>query len=240
MSPLTWHADDAEPVIVLATVNVAWVLFHSFGRERNLLRFVPTQLPEAARQARAVFLERVAGFVMLGLVPAAVAALMLHGSAASYGLALGRPVPTLALLGGVMLVVVPLLRRAAADVEHRAHSPRVRAQRWSRRLLRENALTLALYLVGYEFLFRGLLLFAMADWVGAWPAVAISTLAYTWAHLHKHPEELLGSLPVGVVFGATALASGSMLGPLLAHVVIAVSADWFALRADPKVSIEGH
>ena len=88
----------------------------------------------------------------------------------------------------------------------------------------------AVYLLGYECLFRGALLTGLVEPMGVWPALAVVTGLYTLAHLHKDAGETLSCIPMGLVFGWGALKTGGFLGPFVLHVLIAVTHDRFAAR----------
>ena len=133
-----------------------------------------------------------------------------------------------------MLPVVALSARRSASWRH---YPEIRARRWTRRLRLVNALSWLAYLLGYELFFRGVFLFAMARWVGPWPAIGIVTAVYVAVHLHKPAGECLGSLIMGVIFGAVSLAGAGIWGPVLGHVLIAVGNDELVLRADPGIEL---
>lgn len=238
LTSLAWRSEDTVPVLVLAAVTLLFVLFHYFGREGHTLRFVSTELPDNERQAHAVLLERAVGFIALGVVPAGLT-LLLPGGLEAHGVGLGRAAPSLALLAVVMLVAVPITRKTSMGQGPEGPLPRVRMRRWDTRFKVLNVGSHALYLLGYEYLFRGFLLFTMAEWVGAWPAIAITTLAYVYAHLHKHAGETLGSVAFGVALAAATLASGSILAAWVAHTLVAVTGDVFALPQRALSSIEG-
>ena len=77
-----------------------------------------------------------------------------------------------------------------------------------------------LYLFGYEALFRGTLLFALFRAAGAWPAIVISTIVYALAHLDKRAGEVLGSIPLGLVWGMACLEAGGLWPALLCHLAV--------------------
>ena len=89
----------------------------------------------------------------------------------------------------------------------------------------------AVYLAGYEFFFRGVLLLALVPELGAATALGVSTALYVFQHLPKHASETASTLVMGVVFGQLALVSGSVWAPFLLHFGIASSAEWAARSA---------
>ena len=129
--------------------------------------------------------------------------------------------PTLSALGlWVALpfaLVVPFLWLSAKKVPAEGASP----------------LLWAGYLLGYECLFRGVLLSGLVEPFGTWPALAMVTGLYTLAHLHKDAAETLSCIPMGFVFGWAALETGSFLGPFVLHLLIATSYERFAASRQP-------
>ena len=112
--------------------------------------------PEAA-QTWSVVLQRLSGLVLLGLVPGLIALRVLPGDLRDYGLGAGDP----QVIGWALLLALPLLAviyTASGSEEHQARYPMIRAEVWSPRLVALNASSWAAYLVGYELLFRGVLL----------------------------------------------------------------------------------
>lgn len=48
--------------------------------------------------------------------------------------------------------------------------------------------------IGWELLYRGFLLLALAPWLGTWGAVVLAAVAYGAAQGYKSPGQLTGSL----------------------------------------------
>jgi len=84
-------------------------------------------------------------------------------------------------------ILIPLGAINAKGKEHLAMYPQVRMVKWG------------LYLLGYEFLFRGILFLGLLPFVGLYPAVFINTILYAGAHLYKGKKETLGSIPLGII-----------------------------------------
>ena len=87
----------------------------------------------------------------------------------------------------------------AKGKEHLAMYPQVRMDKWNFREYSTNILSWGLYLLGYEFLFRGILFLGLLPFVGLYPAVFINTILYAGAHLYKGKKETLGSIPLGII-----------------------------------------
>jgi membrane protease YdiL (CAAX protease family) len=223
-----WNATSRQVSTVLAVATLAFVAYHYGAAARRF--------GGAPGNARAVFLQRLSGFGILGVAPLAVALVALPGDLADHGLALRSPARALAWFTATALLALPFVAASARRPASWAHYPEVREASWDRRLHLANAAAWAVYLLGYEFLFRGFLLMNLNRAFGAVPAVAITTALYVFAHLPKNAGETLGTLPIGVVFAAAALDTGSIWPPFAAHLVIAVSSDWLVTRARGEVA----
>jgi membrane protease YdiL (CAAX protease family) len=201
-------------------------LIHHYGFQAKRIQQLLEQREIHDAQALGVYFQRLIGGLWLGLVPALI--LFIFGNAQhSFGLGLPGVGATSLLIAGVLLLAVPAIAFNSKNPEIRQKYPEVRRSRWSGRQYLMNAATWAVYLVGYEILFRGVLLFTLAAHLGTWPAISLMTAIYTLSHIDKTADETFGCIPVGVLFGFTALYADSVLGPCIAHWIIAVSNEYF-------------
>ena len=151
---------------------------------------------------------------------------------------LRRPpgVSTILCVAGAMAVVGPILWAAGKGRSVQASQPEVRAQVQGPGVVLRGWAAWALYLLGYEYLFRGALLFGLAATLGAWPALAITTAIYALVHLPKPMlGETLGSVAMGFLFGAMALGTGAIWAPWLVHLGIVVVTETSAGRSHPDI-----
>ena len=215
---LAWPPEPLAPALLPLVGAAFYVAYHLVG-----LRLT-------------VWQRRVWGAFILGLVPALCVAFALDKTPAELGLAPGTLDLGLGAAAAFAALFLPLTAFAVQGDSARARAlraryPEARPPRWDRRATAINAATWAAYLFGYELFFRGVLLFPLAETIGAWPAITTLAFAYIAVHLERHPGELLGTFVSGVGFGALALATGSMLGPWLAHTLVAVGNDLASSRA---------
>ncbi len=227
---LAWPA-DWTPVLILLLGSVCYVAFHyGFHAERTGRRGRQSDgsVPGMDR-TRAVYRQRLGGFFCLGVVPA-VACFLLPYGARDIGLGLERPGAAALFVVGLMALLGPLLLAVSRKADFTEHYPQIRVIPWDRALYVKNAASWALYHSAYEFFFRGFLLFPLVPWAGAWGAIAITTLAYVFSHLEKHPYETASTLPLGVILAAAALYTGGFWAPFVAHVLIANTAEILAVK----------
>lgn len=236
MQPLTWNElwpPDAAAVFVpgLVTAAVAvFVLGEWFGR-------LAAGGTPAVSPARAVAAKLVGGSWMT------VAAL---GIASWLGVPLTDTLlsprsvgPSLGLAVSIGLAVTPVLMCAGWLPEMRQFYPEMRlvagtasaAAAWRWRLAMIGSWLV--YLVGYEALFRGLLLPLLAGELGLWPGIAVATGLYVLAHLARPAAESLAAIPFGFVLATITLVTGSILAAIVLHWIIAsVNETVSSVRAD--------
>ncbi|MDX1613447.1 MAG: CPBP family intramembrane glutamic endopeptidase [Candidatus Promineifilaceae bacterium] len=75
----------------------------------------------------------------------------------------------------------------------------------------------AVDLFGWEFIWRGVLLFGLARVIGPGPAIWIQAIPFAFMHLGKPELETLTTIFGGAAFGFVAWQSGSFLYPFLIH-----------------------
>jgi membrane protease YdiL (CAAX protease family) len=141
---------------------------------------------------------------------------------------------SVALAAGLGILVVPGIVAAQRLPEMRRFYPELwphlpAGWSWRRRITVVAAAWLV-YLVGYEALFRGVLLPLLAGSLGVWPGVAVTTAVYVLAHLDRPSAEMLGAIPMGFVFAALTLLTGSCVAAVLLHGIIAMSNELAAVR----------
>lgn len=72
-------------------------------------------------------------------------------------------------------------------------------------------------LFGWEFIWRGLMLFALARYFGPGPAIWLQAVPFAMMHLGKPEIETLSTIFGGAAFGYVAWRSQSFLYPFLIH-----------------------
>jgi membrane protease YdiL (CAAX protease family) len=84
-----------------------------------------------------------------------------------------------------------------------------------------------IYYVGFEFLFRGFMLFGLEKRYGALAAILIQTIPSAIIHIGKPVSESFGAIFAGLVFGYLAIRTRSVFYPLLLHAIIGIGTDIF-------------
>lgn len=186
-----------------------------------------------------VLLKRFAGFFLLGVIPVALYVISndnytLADAGLGYNTKMsGFVFASVVLISMLIIPVVSFNARKPAIFEI---YPEIRVSRWTVGLLFTEIITWAIYLLGYEALFRGVLLFGLADQLGPVPAVAVNIILYSAAHLPKGKTETLEAIPFGLVLCILTLHSGSIWIAFVAHLVSATTATVTAIKFNPVMS----
>lgn len=205
-----------------------FVLWYGRGPRSRLLELLPGRLGRILEAT----LQKVLMFVLLGLVPSLLV-WRFHGiSPAELGLRLAGGRTVWLITAGLSVVVLAVGFFNPAHAKGGGQYPQMKIADWTIGLWLFNAAGLALYLFGYELMYRGLLFFPMLEH-GVGFAIAVNTALYMATHLHKGIGEAVAAIPFGVVLCLLALESGSMLPAFLLHWLLAVGNSLGAIVKGP-------
>jgi len=221
---------DAVAVVLVATVLL--ILYHencstSVFRAHLSRHFAPSPY----KSLYPAFYWYGCSLIVLGAVP------MLFGR-----LALGIPVRQLGLgLGDwrfglkaallLYLVFLPFLVLVSFGATFQAKYPLFddASRSWVHFLLYEGAY--AVYFIGWEFIFRGFLLFGLKPAIGFY-AVFVQTIPFAILHFGKPQLETIAAVFAGILLGYVALRSRSFWYCWLLHAAVAVTNDVLAILHD--------
>jgi membrane protease YdiL (CAAX protease family) len=166
-------------------------------------------------------------FVLLGLLPALTVKLVFRERLRDYGVGLGIPARTwrtLASLAPVFLLVAYL---GADDRQILAKFPINPRAGDSARMFALHALTYLVFYVGWEFHFRGFLLFGLRASLGDANAILIQAMVSALLHIGSPASETFGAILAGFVWGVLALRTQSLVSGLGQHYLLGIALDAF-------------
>ncbi len=170
-----------------------------------------------------------ATLVLFFLFPLIIIKLIFKEKLKNYGLSLGDKRYGLRfIIITIPLIVTPIIILAS-------RMPQVRAEYPLSKLVQDNASVfllyelsyVLLYYVGWEFFFRGYMLFGLREKFGDTYAILLQVIPSALLHFNKPESEFLGSIILGIVLGYLALRTRSILYPLIIHSCIGVFTDLF-------------
>ena len=234
---LSWSPDAGSAVVGLATFTVAYFLYWFIANSSWLKRLCDKRFRQETAQAAYILAQRAVGILFLGVPVVVVTLLLPELRFGELGLkAIDSLVPLYWILG-MSAFVVPLVLSFSRSPSFFKTYPLIRQETWDGFLLAANTASWCVYILVYEFLFRGFLLGACAGSLGAWPAILLNVALYVCVHIPYGFWVTLGSLPLGAAMCLATLRTGSIWSAYAAHLLVALLNDYVALAANPRARV---
>jgi len=218
--------DAARSGVILISATLLMLAWHYFGMSEFAVGHLTSWLE---RTGNALFAagayELLSAFLLLGLIPLLIVALGLRESLPSYGLSLGVGQRTvrLILLGAPLFALAGYI--ASSDPAVTAEYPVNRAAGESVAAFAVHVACYLLFYFGWEFMFRGYLLFGIAERHGVVIALLVQTMASSLLHIGKPTIETFLAVPAGLLWGWVALRSRSILPSFVQHATLGITLD---------------
>lgn len=225
------NAHDIEVLTVILGGLLSYALAH-YVLNASFFEFFFSQFDNASQKANGYFMSQIARGLLMGLVGLFCA----YRAGLSFSFLDLEPTAFLKSLGwalGAMVVFSPFIWASAKKPNIQAVYPELRVAPRDRTLVLNCAAGWFVFLLGYEIIFRGLILhYAVQAW-GLWPGIAIMTGMYVLAHMHKPASETFICFIVGPIFAYLTLETGTLWTVVILHVTIAVMTENLAARFNP-------
>lgn len=235
---LSWKSSDLRTFLPVILSLVFFVIYWFTAQSNKIKQHFYSKYDFDQASVKHIFFTKYFGFLSMGVAPTIICLIFLpEYSLADYGLTFIPETSFFSLVWtlGLTALVVPLAYISAKKPKNLVNYPQIRAKEWTTKIIFINALGWALYLFGYEFLFRGTLLFPLVDSIGVWPAIAVNIGLYSATHIPKGLDETIGAIPLGLVLCLLTLASGTIWIAFLVHVAMAWTNSFTALKFHPEI-----
>jgi len=223
--------------LVLTTVIFSYVTYWIYIHSNSFKIFCAKYFKDDSFIIHKILIGRFLGFFVLGVVPILILVSFTNFSLNSLGLQF--PVENIDVhlkwisILGVMAVFVNWLRRN--NKENLLKYPQIRISKWNKALVIKNIISWNFYLIGYEILFRGVLLFPLYYILGPVPAIIINSILYSLAHFPKGKSESIGSILLGTILCVLTLETGTIYIAFFVHVILAISNFLISLNQHRKM-----
>lgn len=187
--------------------------------------------------ARWVVVQRLVGFTFLGILPGIAMYCFAGLTPSDLGFKATFHLESLWWILGMGAILAPMNILNARKPQSLAMYPQIRVKEWSPTLVVVSAITWLMYLLAYEFLFRGVLFMGTHDHIGVWPAIALNVCIYSAVHIPKGIGEAVGAIPFGTLICLVTLSTGDIWVAFLAHGVLALSNEWASLYHHPDMKV---
>lgn len=183
-------------------------------------------------QQEGVFLwGKLSGFLFLGILPV-LALLIGFPNLTVHEIGVSADMEgqnTILWFGGLSVLFLGINLIIGRTTEVQQKHPQMRFVHWNARQLGILILGWFLYILAYEFFFRGLLLFPLVAKFGIWPAIGCNVFLYTLAHIQQGTGETIGAMFFGVLFCLASIDTGSFWVAFATHLIFSLSGNFAAL-----------
>ena len=203
---------------VLAYTKVYDLIFNAFATSRNRTVF------------HSIFF-RLSGFVIFGLVSAFIF-YEVYDAELDFLIIESEDVSKIAGWTPILCLIAITVAYINVRNSKKTHYPQFKLENWTLSYKFITYSTWVLYLAGYEFMFRGILLFGTVEELGYYPAIILNVTLYAVVHIHKGWKEVLGCFILGPILCITALKTNSLAIPIAVHLSLCLSNEFFSIRKE--------
>lgn len=229
------NSSEGRISVVIFGIILFFYFYYYLAHSRYLYRFAENKYKQnSQKELFRFFMQKPAGFALLGVItgiPYYFFASRLFDQFGFTLLSLKSNTDIILVLTVILVLVLYFTQKANPQ----RSSLQIDLKEWTPNLFLFNALGWTLYLIGYEFLFRGILLYECFAAFGFWPAIVVSVVIYSAIHLVNGKDQAIGALVFGTIACYFVLTSGTLLIPVFMHISLSVFSDYFSIRLNPKL-----
>ncbi len=235
---LAWTSDENLFVAAIVTVAASFLCYYFISESKAFKNEMFSNMSKRKSQIYSVYAQRLLGVLFFGIIPFFIVTIFSKRGVEFYGVNFHNfQISAYWILGlSPLLLIMNYFNSKKAD--NLQLYPQIRAKDWNINTLITSALTWILYLAAYEFMFRGFLMFVCLQYLGVWSAIALNLAIYSLVHVPKGIKEAVGALPLGLVLGIITVQTSSILVAFVVHIVLALSNEWFSLKAHSDISLK--
>jgi uncharacterized protein len=235
---LTWKTEEAEFFFCMLMVAFGFMGYYFISKSEKLKKNFQNYFGEEKTKVTWVLFERLLGVFFYGILPLILILILDNNCLCQYGLSHGTTSLSIYWILGLSSVLIIMNYINCSKPDNLSMYPQIRRAEWDIQLLLLSAFSWSAYLLAYEFMFRGYLLFVSLRYLGTWSAIALNVAIYALVHVPKGYKEAIGAVPLGIVLGIATVETGNILVAFAVHVVLALSNEWFSIWANPEMKFE--
>lgn len=235
-----FNYEDLKVFIPVVGGLIGFIIFWFTQKSEKVKNHFFAKYGSDQGSAKFILFTKYLGGVTMGMIPAAAYFISFpETSFADLGFHFPKEtlLSTLLWILGLSVFIIPLASFSARKPENLINYPQIRAKEWNKRMITGNLAAWAFYLLGYEFLFRGVLLFPLVEKIGLWPAIAINIGLYSGTHIPKGLSETIGAIPLSIILCLLSVQTGTIWIAFFVHIAMAWTNSLTALKFNPEMKI---
>ena len=223
-------------LVFFTSFALTYTAYYLVSHSKSLTKRFVNAADDGRSSVRFVLFQRAIMVLGAGVVPAIIAALFFDRQPADYGLRFEWSSRTaLVLIGLVVASGIVSIIASKPDEILQAY-PQIRRQLWTPGTVLVNSISWAAYLLAYELMFRGYMLYVLLPY-GIWTSIAVNTVLYVAVHVPKGGSEAAGAFAYCPILCLLTLWSGSIWIAFFAHLALALGYSYSCLAANPSMRV---
>lgn len=218
-----------EALLILLSTPVALMLWVCYGKQDSFVRLLGAVRWPWPQDAASAAYEYLSAFLLMFCLPALLVKTLFRKPLRDFGFGRGDARTGLRLVALALPFLLLAAYAGSSDPAIQAEYPLAKSAAGSLPLFLTVEALYLLYYLGWEFFFRGWMLFGLERPYGAAAAVLMQTLPSVLVHIGKPPAECFASIFAGLIFGYAAWRTRSIFYPLLMHASVGVATDLFVI-----------
>ena len=225
ITPVIIGATLSENTSLIAVISILYVAVSVFMyyiiRSRELVaRLIGSEKPDSLH---VFFLVKIAGLIIFGIIPFIVLILSTGLKVQGELLTPGSSGQYWYILPVVFFVITFLSYSTSRKKNNAINRPSDKLKSATPKYGFVTISGWVLYILGYEYLFRGILWISCYEAFGFWVAFTINVILYVLAHTDQGYFMTLGAFPFGILLCYLTFLTGSFLFAFLVHSWLAVN-----------------
>lgn len=216
---------DKKSSLILLSVPILLTIYLYHGKHNAFERYFNYLSANIHFDMFSHMYEYFMAFILLLIIPLILIKFVFKEKFNAYGLEIGDAKFGFQFTAIAVLLLIPFLYIGTLMPEMQSTYPEARSVIGSLKPFLLVECFYMLYYIGWEFFFRGYILFGLRKHFGDIAAILIQTIPSCIMHIGRPEPEILGSILIGILFGYLAIRTKSVLYPFLIHLFIGVFTD---------------
>ncbi len=230
------HCNSSFTTSAVIVSSLIFFYFYYYFASSALPEKICKNIKGQVQKKVALFLtKKSSGFLLLGILPGLIYYFFLNRDFGKFGLSLIHLKSNYQIIL-LLIVIIVVILFVNQKVNRQNNSLQIELSEWSFLFFVINALGWVIFLLGYEFLFRGFLLFECYTSFGFWPAIAINIAIYSAIHMVNGKAQTIGGLIFGGIACYLTLSRGTILIPIIMHASLSIFSDYFSIKYNDSLS----
>jgi len=231
---LSFNSNENRITLILFLSLILYYLYYYLGGDA-FLKKKSTGINKPVKNEVQLFLQKkILGFILLGIIPGILYYIFIGPFLQEFGLTFSDLRNNLLLIT-VLMGTIALFLYTGQKIKRSNTTVQMNYQEWNVLLFSLNVAGWVVYLAGYEFLFRGILLFECKEHFGFWPAIAVNVILYSAIHMVYGKEQAIGALLFGSLACYLTLTKQTILIPFFMHIALSLFSDYFSIKLNPAL-----